>query len=120
LILEIPSAKRSTPPGQVNKSNPFAHRKAKTIEKRQEPKCTHRRTLQRERTVKEFDVLLVGKKKASPLKSIRDPLRRKIKLLLERTAGLAEAAAAVAAITVASACRPPTITSQPPKREAFS
>jgi hypothetical protein len=26
----------------------------------------------------------------------------------------------VAAITVASACRPPTITSQPPKREAFS
>ena len=75
---------------------------------------------ERERTVKEFDVLLVGKKKASPLKSIRDPLRRKIKLLLERTAGLAEAAAAVAAITVASACRPPTITSQPPKREAFS
>jgi hypothetical protein len=42
---------------------------------------------ERERTVKEFDVLLVGKKKASPLKSIRDPLRRKIKLLLERTDG---------------------------------
>ena len=49
---------------------------------------------------------------------MRDPLRRKI-MLLERTAGLAEAAAAVAAITVASACRPPTNTRQPPNREAF-
>ncbi len=56
--------------------------------------------------------------KASPLKSMREPLRRKA-MLLERTAGRAEAAA-VAAITVASACRPPRKHHhEPPKEKRF-